>query len=139
MCKSNTTTTTKLFVEPALAVGIKVKGQAVISIVKGSQAEKIGVKLGWLLTHVAGKRTDNSSAITAALAAGKRGGKRYSLTFRQVPAQKQQPPLDALDKLLEVLTTTTPHCRNADPPPSSHFRRRSRPPRASSRITPHPS
>ena len=45
-------------------------------ITAGSQAEKAGVQLGWLLVKVAGKAMptkDATKPITAALAAGKKG------------------------------------------------------------------
>ena len=57
-----------LEVEP-VPVGVSVKGHEVIKVESGSQAETLGVKLGWRLMKVAGKAMlDDTKAITAALA-----------------------------------------------------------------------
>merc|ERR1711959_81555 len=63
-----------------------VRGREIIKIVPGSQAEKLGVQLGWQISHVNGKEMPASGqiaadGITKALAAGKKGGKRYSIKF----------------------------------------------------------
>merc|ERR1711959_560575 len=63
-----------------------VRGREVIKIVPGSQAEKLGVQLGWQISHVNGKEMPASGqiaadGITKALAAGKKRGKRYSIKF----------------------------------------------------------
>ena len=70
-------------VEPA-PVGISVKGQEVSKVTSGSQAEKLGVQLGWLVLKVNGKvmpTKDGTKAITAALGEGKKAGKKYKITF----------------------------------------------------------
>jgi len=70
----------------AAPVGVSVRGREIIKIVPGSQAEKLGVQLGWQISHVNGKEMPASGqiaadGITKALAAGKKGGKRYSIKF----------------------------------------------------------
>merc|ERR1712093_523032 len=77
--------TVELSVEAA-PVGVSVRGREIIKIVPGSQAEKLGVQLGWQISHVNGKEMPASGqiaadGITKALAAGKKGGKRYSIKF----------------------------------------------------------
>merc|ERR1712093_926957 len=70
----------------AAPVGVSVRGREIIKIVPGSQAEKLGVQLGWQISHVNGKEMPASGqiaadGITKALAAGKKRGKRYSIKF----------------------------------------------------------
>lgn len=79
------TETVEMSVEAA-PVGVSVRGREIIKIVPGSQAEKLGVQLGWQISHVNGKEMPASGqiaadGITKALAAGKKGGKRYSIKF----------------------------------------------------------
>merc|ERR1711907_136257 len=78
----------ELAVEPA-SVGVSVKGRQVVRVKEGSQAEVLGVKEGWLLSHIDGKEMPHggkvaADAITRALAGGKSGGRRYTIKF-QVP------------------------------------------------------
>jgi len=91
-------------VEPA-PVGISVKCNEVSKVTPGSQAEKAGVQLGWLCLKINGKimpkdasgtkargyyedlcvywsESRAAQAITAALAAGKKGGKKYKILFQ---------------------------------------------------------
>merc|ERR1711881_146266 len=77
--------TVELSVEAA-PVGVSVRGREIIKIVPGSQAEKLGVQLGWKISHVGGKEMPPAGqpaadGITKALAAGKKGGRRYSIKF----------------------------------------------------------
>ena len=67
---------------------MSVKGQQVTKIVPGSQADTAGVQLGWLVLKVAGKvmPEDGTKAITAALAEGKKAGKKYQIIFRNPEA-----------------------------------------------------
>merc|ERR1712167_523423 len=70
----------------AAPVGVSVRGREIIKIVPGSQAEKLGVQLGWKISHVGGKEMPPAGqpaadGITKALAAGKKGGRRYSIKF----------------------------------------------------------
>merc|ERR1712093_838863 len=79
------TETVELSVEAA-PVGVSVRGREIIKIVPGSQAEKLGVQLGWKISHVGGKEMPPAGqpaadGITKALAAGKKGGRRYSIKF----------------------------------------------------------
>jgi len=86
----------------AAAVGISVKGREVVKVAKGSQAERLGVKAGWHLTHVGAEEMPTggqaaADAITKALAEGKRGGRPYSILF-SVPMTgmpRPSPPLSA--------------------------------------------
>merc|ERR1712205_120394 len=70
----------------ALPVYGRGRGREIIKIVPGSQAEKLGVQLGWKISHVGGKEMPPAGqpaadGITKALAAGKKGGRRYSIKF----------------------------------------------------------
>jgi len=70
----------------AMAVGVSVKGREVVKVAKDSQAEHLGVKVGWQLTHVCGEEMPAggkaaADAITKALASGKLEGKRYMIMF----------------------------------------------------------
>ena len=47
--------------QPA-AVGVSVKGQEIIKVAPGSQAEKAGVQPGWLLIKIDGKATPNNAS-----------------------------------------------------------------------------
>jgi len=67
-------------VEPA-PVGVSVKGQEVIKVAPDSQAARAGVELGWSIVQIGGKTVSNSKEITAALGAGKNGGKKYEIVF----------------------------------------------------------
>merc|ERR1712023_441678 len=76
----------EMAVEPT-SVGISVRGQMVVKVTAGSQAERLGVKIGWKLSHVNGEAMPKTGkiaadAITRALAAGKHGGKPYVLKFQ---------------------------------------------------------
>jgi len=58
-----------------------------MKVTPGGQAEKLGVKTGWKLTHVNGEAMPTTGkvaaeAITTALKAGKSGGKPYVLKFQ---------------------------------------------------------
>jgi len=90
-------------------VGIKLKGQAVISVTAKSQAEIIGIKTGWLLTSVAGNKVPRdpntplaqiTKEAATALAAARKRNQKYRLTFR-VPRPRQPDVLCAdLDELI---------------------------------------
>jgi len=82
--------TVELTVEAA-PVGVSVRGREVIKVTSGSQAERLGVQVGWKITHVDGKDMPASGqvaadGITKALAAGKKEKRPYSITFI-VPAK----------------------------------------------------
>merc|ERR1711988_130803 len=73
----------QLTVEPA-PFGVSVRGREVVKVVPGSQAEALGVKVGWLLTSIQGQEMPMggqaaADAITHALASGKRGTKPYTI------------------------------------------------------------
>jgi len=89
-------------VEPA-PVGISVKGQEVIKVVQSSQAEKAGVKVGWVVTTINGRPTKGTKGITEALAAGKKGGKKYKIAFT-APVGDVQPPANAEPTHLDATT-----------------------------------
>jgi hypothetical protein len=69
-----------LEIEPK-AFGIKCNGQAIIGVVDGSQAEKKGVKVGWRVTEIGGKKVKSTEDVTKALGAGRKSGKKYKATF----------------------------------------------------------
>merc|ERR1712139_178126 len=77
----------ELMVQPKKAVGVSVRGREVVKVSKGSQAEALGVKVGWTLSHVGSKEMPlrgqaAADSITAALAAGKQSEKQYCIRFR---------------------------------------------------------
>jgi hypothetical protein len=73
--------TRELTVE-AKPFGIKTKGQSVCAVVAGSQAEKLGVAVGWEVLTIAGKKMKGEKEITASLGEAKKAGKKYKVVFR---------------------------------------------------------
>lgn len=51
-------------------------------VTKGGLAEKRGVRAGWVVTKVASKVVASENEVVAALAAAKKAGKAYSVTFQ---------------------------------------------------------
>jgi hypothetical protein len=74
-----------LEVQPA-KFGVGCDGVKVKSVASGSQAQKLGVKVGWTIAQVAGKDMGTSGEITKALAAGLAGNKPYKIKFRAAVA-----------------------------------------------------
>jgi len=75
MSKSHTV----VVVDAGIAVGIKCKGQEIVEVVKGSQAEKKGIQTGQLVLRISGKETRTSREISLALAAGRKGSIPYPI------------------------------------------------------------
>ena len=65
-------------VEPK-SFGIKCNGQSVTTVTAGSQAEKAGVKVGWKVLEIAGKKVSTTKDITNALADNRKKGKAYKI------------------------------------------------------------
>ena len=69
------------------AVGITCKVTAVCKVVKGSQAEEKGVRVGDLVLTVGGRKVETAKEVTEALGEGKKGGdtgkKSYDVVFRR--------------------------------------------------------
>merc|ERR1711959_555982 len=86
----------QLRVEP-VAFGVQVRGREVVKVVQGSQAEALGVKVGWMLSSINGTEMPKggqtaADAITRALASGKRGDKPYTITCQVPRAPTATPP-----------------------------------------------
>jgi len=99
-------------VEPA-PVGVTVRGREVTKVAPGSQAERLGVKCGWMLTSVGGVEMPPAGqaaadAITRALAAGKKGSKQFSITFAKPAAKTQQGTAAAKVSLPKLASTGKP-------------------------------
>jgi len=93
-CKATAMKDVAVRVEPA-AVGVSVRGQEVVKVIKGSQAADAGVQVGWKLTNVNGEEMPArgqaaADAITKALAAGKQQGKPYTIMFAAPVAAEGQ-------------------------------------------------
>merc|ERR1711918_247862 len=85
----------QLTVDPA-PFGVLVRGREVIKVTLGSQAEVLGVKVGWRLSSIEGTEVPKSGqaaadAITRALASAKRGGKPYTVMCHR-PTSPPRPP-----------------------------------------------
>jgi len=65
-------------IEASSGISIK-KGDLIDKVDKGSAAEKKGVSKGWRCVEVAGTAYDNAKDLTKALAAAKKGGKKYQI------------------------------------------------------------
>lgn len=59
--------------------GVKCNGQTVTDVTAGSQAEKAGVKVGWTIVEIGGKKVSTTPEITKALADNKKKGKKYKI------------------------------------------------------------
>jgi hypothetical protein len=69
-----------LDIEPK-PLGIKCNGQEISNVASGSQAEKLGIKVGWKVIEIGGTKVTTTQDVTKALGAGKKGGKKYKAKF----------------------------------------------------------
>lgn len=102
----------EVVVQPA-AFGVKVTGRRVSRVTAGSQAEALGVQVGWQLTRIAGVEMPSSGqaaadAITRALAESKKLGKPYKICFQILdPLPRTPTPPGSRRNLTSNLTTKT--------------------------------
>jgi len=62
-------------------VGIGVKGQVVVSIKPGSQADELGMQVGWRVVRVGDQCVSSTAEVTRELKKMKGKGKKYDITF----------------------------------------------------------
>jgi len=71
----------------------------------GSQAESLGIKEGWSVLTIAGKKVVNSNQITAALSANKRSGRQYKIVFNRLDSASPSKNEAFLDCSADIATS----------------------------------
>lgn len=90
-----TTREVVLEVKP-IPLGVTVVGREVTKVAPKSQAEQAGVEIGWIVFSVDGKSMPDGAAgtkaVSDALAAGKKSGKKYPVIFLAPALPIEEPP-----------------------------------------------
>ena len=88
---------------------------AVTAVTPGSQAELLGVKVGWKITHIAGKKAPAAAKdILAALSTARKGSAKYKVQFDAPPGDvpAAAPATASAGGLSEVVIEAAPDAKD---------------------------